>query len=169
MEEQNVLKFLKGVGPRRVLALEKMGILDVEDLLYYFPRSYEDRRQVTPLSELSYVFQQQEDVLVRGKIFKIKEKRSRQGRSLLYVFIEDDTDCLEIMFFNPRFLKKKFTVGQEAYFFGKNSPSSPQVMLHPEFFFENDNPEPWQPFFANCAKISLSRRDFSIAFTATFI
>jgi len=38
------LQFLKGVGPFRAKALEKLALTTVSDLIHHFPRSYEDRR-----------------------------------------------------------------------------------------------------------------------------
>ena len=40
------LSALKGVGPRRSALLEKLGLRSVEDLLFFFPRRYEDRRNI---------------------------------------------------------------------------------------------------------------------------
>ena len=44
------VQYLKGVGPRRALALERLGIKSVADLLHHFPRDWQDRRQPTDLS-----------------------------------------------------------------------------------------------------------------------
>ncbi|MFW6180950.1 MAG: DEAD/DEAH box helicase, partial [Spirochaetota bacterium] len=43
------VRFLKGVGPSVAARLENLGIRTVEDLLFHFPRDYEDRRSVTAL------------------------------------------------------------------------------------------------------------------------
>ena len=40
------LSALKGVGPRRSALLERLGLRTLEDLLFFFPRRYEDRRNV---------------------------------------------------------------------------------------------------------------------------
>ncbi|MBI2447047.1 MAG: hypothetical protein HYV48_00685 [Candidatus Omnitrophica bacterium] len=37
---QDSAQFVKGVGPRRIEMLNKLGISTTEDLLYYFPRRY---------------------------------------------------------------------------------------------------------------------------------
>ena len=39
------LRELPGIGEARASRLEKLGLATVEDLLRYFPRDYEDRRQ----------------------------------------------------------------------------------------------------------------------------
>jgi len=37
---------LKGIGPKKALLFNKLGIHTVLDLLYFLPRKYEDRRSI---------------------------------------------------------------------------------------------------------------------------
>ena len=37
------VKYIKGVGPKKVLLLNKLGIFTLKDLITYYPRTYEDR------------------------------------------------------------------------------------------------------------------------------
>ena len=46
------IQYVKGVGPKVAKLLSKLGINTVEDLIYFFPRDYEDRRNLKPISEL---------------------------------------------------------------------------------------------------------------------
>ena len=48
------VKYLKTVGPKRAEILGKLGIYTVYDLLTFFPRDYEDRRQYKKIAELKY-------------------------------------------------------------------------------------------------------------------
>src|SRR5262245_12066839 len=48
------LQFVKGVGPRIALTLQKMGLVTVEDLLFHFPHRYEDRRNFRPLGHVRH-------------------------------------------------------------------------------------------------------------------
>jgi ATP-dependent DNA helicase RecG len=41
------LQYLKGIGPQRLKQLQKAGIETIEDLLVYYPRRYEEHRQVS--------------------------------------------------------------------------------------------------------------------------
>ncbi|MBI3547576.1 MAG: ATP-dependent DNA helicase RecG [Elusimicrobia bacterium] len=45
---KNSVQYLKGVGPKRAVQLSALGLSTVEDLLYYFPRSWEDRKETPP-------------------------------------------------------------------------------------------------------------------------
>ena len=46
------VQFIKGVGPSRVKLLNILGIYTIEDLISYYPRTYEDRTKITKISEL---------------------------------------------------------------------------------------------------------------------
>lgn len=46
------IRLLRGVGGKRAQAFERLGILNLEDLLFFFPRRYEDRRVLTSLRDL---------------------------------------------------------------------------------------------------------------------
>ena len=46
MDLNKDVKYVKGVGPNRVLLLNKLGIYTLQDLISYYPRDYEDRSKV---------------------------------------------------------------------------------------------------------------------------
>ena len=46
------LRYLKGIGPKRAKTFANYGVSSVEDLLYYFPKRYEDRRNLVSVSNL---------------------------------------------------------------------------------------------------------------------
>ena len=56
------VQYLKGVGPKMYELLNKLSIYTVKDLLEYYPRVYEDRTKVTPISD----FQKDQNVLFLG-------------------------------------------------------------------------------------------------------
>ena len=107
------VQYLKGVGPARAKALKKAGVKKVEDLLYFFPRDYEDRRNIKKIAQLrpgeravfigevwsSGVVSKRTDIfevvfrdetgIVKGKWFHFKrksfEERFAPGRKFLVV------------------------------------------------------------------------------------
>ena len=48
---QQPIQFLKGVGPARAELLAKLGIATVADLIFHFPRSYDDLSDVRGFDE----------------------------------------------------------------------------------------------------------------------
>ena len=46
------VQYLKGVGPARAALLSRLGINTVEDILYYFPWRYEDRKNLKKICDL---------------------------------------------------------------------------------------------------------------------
>ena len=66
------VQFLKGVGPQRAELLERLGLRRAVDLLFFFPRSYQD------MSELRGIPQLEENVPV--SICGVVEEIDHDGR-----------------------------------------------------------------------------------------
>ncbi len=100
---QKPLQYLKGVGPKRVRAYEKLGVYSVEDLLSYFPKDYVDRSLIVPISMAINGERQS----FMGKVISAIEHR--KGRfSILKVIIWDRSGSIALVFFNQAYLKKIF-------------------------------------------------------------
>ena len=50
MDLKTEVSELKGIGPKKARAFRDAGIVTLSDLMEFFPRRYEDRRTVTPIS-----------------------------------------------------------------------------------------------------------------------
>ncbi|MGM0602750.1 MAG: ATP-dependent DNA helicase RecG [Bacillota bacterium] len=111
------VQYVKGVGPKWADLLEKLNIKTVEDLLYYFPREYEDRSQIT---EMRYAKPGQQ-VNLKGKVLKVDLKRIRKGFDILKVTFSDDTDAVNGIWFNQSYLKNHFDEGEFYLLTGKIS------------------------------------------------
>ena len=122
---------LKGVGPKKTLALEKMGVRTKKDLMYLFPRDYQDRRYITPIVQLEIG----KAALIRGTVRRVMKDGYRRGRKrTLRLIIEDTSSAIEVVFFNAGFLASNFKVGSEMYFYGKPALYQNKIQLtHPEF------------------------------------
>ena len=144
---------LKGVGPKKEKLLEKLNIHTVEDLLYHFPRSYQDRRTVTGVASLK----DDKSALIRVRILRINDGGNRYGsKSPLRVFCEDDSKAIEVLFFNAYFFRNAFQVGKEYEFYGKPRFEGHKVtMIHPEFNqFQDGEREGIRPVYPLTAGIS---------------
>ncbi|KDB01494.1 ATP-dependent DNA helicase RecG [Apilactobacillus kunkeei EFB6] len=106
---------LKGVGPKKVEALDELGIDTIYDLLTYYPFRYDDF-QVKDLSQI----EDQEKVTIKGKIAAdpVVAHFGRK-RNLLNIRLLVDNDVVKVTFFNQPWLKKQLPVGKEVIIYGR--------------------------------------------------
>ncbi len=109
------VQFLKGVGPQRAEVLLRLELQTARDVLFFFPRTYED------LTDLRTVQQLEEDKLqsVCGVVEDMEIRGSRPGRCVLGVLIRSSDGHLRGLWFNQPFMEEKFKVGQRVVFAGK--------------------------------------------------
>ncbi len=131
------IRELKGVGPKKTETFHKAGIDTVEDLLYYFPRKYQDRHFTTPMDQL----QGGQLALVQGVVTKVQKNfiPGRRRRQMLKILLGDGSGTLEAVFFNASYLAGNFTVGQKIYLYGTVTfRNGKYQMVHPEFQKDNE-------------------------------
>ncbi|MBI3151833.1 MAG: ATP-dependent DNA helicase RecG [Chloroflexi bacterium] len=110
------LTVLQGVGPKNAESLEKLGMQTLGDMLYYFPRRYEDYSQLKPIQALMY----NDVVTVLGTIQSVHNRPIRGGKqSIIEVIIGDGTGSLRISFFNQPWLMNRFKDGDAISVSGK--------------------------------------------------
>jgi ATP-dependent DNA helicase RecG len=96
--------------------LRRLGIETVGDLLFHFPRAYEDLSDVRPIARLS------EGILqtVQGEIVEIEGKHLNDGRTVVSVVLSDGgRECLEGVWFNQPYAARRFRFGLRVAFSGK--------------------------------------------------
>jgi len=106
---------LASVGPRRVEALEALGIRTVLDLLFTFPRRYLDRSRQADLSDLAVG----DEAVVLAEVRAVRSRRTRQGRALVEADVTDQSGEMTVTFFNQAWRAKQLQPGVQALFFGK--------------------------------------------------
>jgi len=110
------LTVLQGVGPRNAESLEKLGLQTLGDMLYYFPRRYEDYSQLKPIQSLMY----NDVVTVLGTVQSVHTRPIRGGKSsVIEVIIGDGTGSLRISYFNQPWLSNRFKEGEAISVSGK--------------------------------------------------
>lgn len=110
---------------------EKKGINTVEELLYFFPRSYEDRGFSKDIVNCC----PGEELLVKAVVVSpIKEARIRKNMTIYSMVVGDDTGIMAVTWYNNRFVKNIFKKGDQYYFYGKINPNSrKKEMLTPVY------------------------------------
>ena len=120
------VQYIKGVGPQKAALLQKLNIFTLEDLITYFPRGYEDRGNPKKIAELA----DGEETLVEAvAVSRLSEVKIRKNMILEKLVIRDETGTCLITWFNQRYLKGRFNVGEKYKFYGKVSVKAGKVEL----------------------------------------
>lgn len=110
------IKNLKSVGPKRLKLLNNIGIFSIKDLLYFYPRRYEDSSKILKLSEGIIG----EKATFRCRILSLLDNRNiRRGLSITSFLIEDHSAEAKLIFFNNRFVKNTIDFGETYLIYGK--------------------------------------------------
>jgi len=110
------LTVLQGVGPRHAETLINLGMKTLGDMLYYFPRRYEDYSQLKPIKDLFYG----NVVTVLGTIQSVHTRPIRGGKSsIIEIVISDGTGSLRISYFNQPWLANRFKQDEAISVSGK--------------------------------------------------
>jgi ATP-dependent DNA helicase RecG len=84
-----------GVGPKTAGLLDRKGIRTVEDLLWFLPRSYEDRREIVPIEMLRVG----QSACFEGTITRADTVRLRNRRSFFQAVVTDGTGAVQLKWF----------------------------------------------------------------------
>ncbi len=109
------IQFVKGIGPKKAAKLNKLNIFTIKDLLYYFPRAYEDRSNVKKIYQLEH----DEKACTKGIISDIKTHEARNKIKVTKFIIRDESGFLSLVFFNQEYLTKVFKKGDSVIAYGK--------------------------------------------------
>ncbi len=102
------VQYVRGVGPRVAALLGQKNVKTVEDLFYYFPRKYEDRTSLKPISDLRPGRRE----TVMGRVL-VAGKRLTRRRALYEVVIGDGTGRLSLIWFqyNEPYMRRTYRRG----------------------------------------------------------
>jgi ATP-dependent DNA helicase RecG len=125
---------LPGVGPRHSQTLKRLGLETLGDMLYFFPRRYDDYSQLKPINRLEYG----EQVTVIGTVQSASNRKAGQKQvNITESVISDGTGNLRATWFNQPWIAKKLRTGMQVVLSGKidqylgrltmNSPEMEQI------------------------------------------
>ncbi|GAB4505547.1 MAG: ATP-dependent DNA helicase RecG [Anaerolineales bacterium] len=125
------LTVLQGVGPRHAQTLSKLGLRTLGDMLYYFPRRYEDYSQLKPIRELFYG----QHVTVIGAVQSVHSRPIRGGKAqLVEAILSDGTGALRLSWFNQPWMVNRLHTGDAIAVSGKIEQYLGRlVMNNPDF------------------------------------
>lgn len=109
------IQYIKGIGPKRAEKLNKLNIFTLKDLLYYFPRQFEDRNNLKKIIQL----ENEEKATIKVVIVGVSTSSPRKGLSITKVDVRDETGYAKLVFFNQQYVKNAFKPGDTILVFGK--------------------------------------------------
>lgn len=125
------VQYLKGVGPKMAARFSAKKIATVEDLLFFLPRTYEDRRESKKINRL-------EEGRVQTAMGAVLSAQYRHygKRKILEVVISDGTANLTAKWFKGQmsYLLGIFKKGAKVIFTGEARPDyGGKQMIHPDY------------------------------------
>ena len=128
------LQYIKGVGPKRALLLEKLGLKNIEDCLFFLPFRYEDRTLVKKIAELV----PGEKVTFIGEILLAETQRIGRRKKIFTALIKDETGTIAAKWFrfHEPYMLGKYPIGSRVILSGKPESSRYQgtglEIIHPD-------------------------------------
>lgn len=125
------VQYLKGVGPKMAERFAAKKISTVEDLLFFLPRTYEDRREIRKINRL----ETEKIQTVIGSVVSC-QYRHYGKRKILEVVVSDDTANLTAKWFKGRmaYLLGIFKKGTKVILTGEAKPDyGGKQMIHPDY------------------------------------
>jgi ATP-dependent DNA helicase RecG len=107
---------LQSIGPAHAKKLQKLGVFTVGDLLYHFPRRYDDYSQLKTISQLIYG----EEVTLLVTVCEAHTREThRAGLTITTVLLADTTGKINATFFNQPYLQQQFKSGRRIVISGR--------------------------------------------------
>ncbi len=126
------VQFLKGVGPRRAEAFERIGVRTVEDLLYHIPHRYLDATSVTSVAKAAVG----NDVTLVGRVVSKAVVPTRSRLRVFRAVIRDSSGVIECAWPGQVYLDRVIQQGQlilvtgpVKYFHGRQVNPREQIVL----------------------------------------
>ncbi len=119
------ISIINGIGEKKEKLLKKLKIETVDELLTYFPRKYEDRREFSQYSKI----EDKTDVLIKGKVVNKSVNRTKNRKVITRITVSDGIEDVEVIFFVGDFHVKFFSVGSEYCFYGRATRNFSRITI----------------------------------------
>ena len=105
---------LKGIGDKSAVPFTKVGIDNLYDLLYYYPRTYQTYTEPVKVNELYEGYTGAIRVGVCHNFFQ----KDVRGKTITTVSVEDETGRIGLTFFHLKYLRQVLKPGSIFCFYG---------------------------------------------------
>lgn len=118
-----------GIDTKNLKKLDKLGIKSISDMLYYFPRAYDDRTNIKKIGEL----RGEEYVVLKATLMTVSAPPTRSGLKMVKATATDGTGVIELVWFQMPYLRKSLKIGEEYIFIGQVKRGYIFQIVNPEF------------------------------------
>jgi ATP-dependent DNA helicase RecG len=124
---------LQGIGPRYATTLERLGLFTLRDMLYHFPRRYDDYSKMKPINQITYG----EELTVIGTVQSVNTRSLKSGNlKVVEAVVSDGSGALRVTWFNQVWIAKRLRSGAQIVLAGKIEQYLGRlVMNNPEWEF----------------------------------
>ena len=119
----------KYITAKQLSNLKSLGISTIYDLVYYFPRAYDDRTNIKKIGELKF----NEYVVLKATVMSVVNLTVRNGKKIVKAMVSDGTGIMEILWFGMPYIKKSLKIGEEYLFIGQTKKSAVFQLINPEY------------------------------------
>lgn len=110
------LTVISGIGPSRAETLKQLGLRTLGDVLYFFPRRYDDYSKLKPINRLNYG----DEVTIIAAAQSIQTRKAHGGKmQITEAVVTDGTGTLRLTWFNNPYIEKKLLPGTQLVVSGK--------------------------------------------------
>ena len=120
---------IKYITAKQLSNLKSLGINTVYDLIYYFPRAYDDRTNIKKIGELKF----NEYVVLKANVMSVVNLTVRSGKKIVKAMVSDGTGIMEILWFGMPYIKKSLKIGEEYLFIGQTKKAAVFQLINPEY------------------------------------
>lgn len=119
----------KYITAKQLSNLKSLGINTIYDLIYYFPRAYDDRTNIKKIGELKF----NEYVVLKATVMSAVNLTVKSGKKIVKAMVTDGTGIMEILWFGMPYIKKSLKIGEEYLFIGQTKKSAVFQLINPEY------------------------------------
>lgn len=106
---------IQGISATYRRRLSRLGVKTVGDLLYLFPRRYDDFSALKTINQLVYG----EEVTIVGTVWECNNRRTRSGQTITTAVLSDATATIQATWFNQPYLTRQLRPGRKIVISGR--------------------------------------------------
>lgn len=133
---QSQLTEIKGIGEATARLFATIGVHDVQDLINYYPRAYNDFSDVQKIQSIK-----PGPITIKANIRQVTDRYVRRGMHITEAVASDQTGSIRLIWFNQPYRKQSIVAGQPYYISGQFELSHQKfAVLNPACEKESDFP-----------------------------